>query len=239
MSEKFCPQCGAKADAVAKFCPECGTPLGQGVAKPSQKGKPTTSKSRNSRDLLIVVGVLAVVAIAYFMLVDQPTPPIPPTQQQMGQPGEGQSGQGMTDPHAEGGISMAMLDSLPNDYATLVQTAYHYHDEGSRTNDAQNFALAAELYRRALAIDASDPNIRVDYGAVLHGMGLPQRALEEFGVVLKTNPRHPIANFNIGIVHHDIGNADSAKIYFKRYLEIEPNGPASQNARDFLKELGG
>lgn len=238
MAEKFCPQCGVTADKSAKFCAECGTPLGQPGAK-SGKSDSSKGKSNATRDLLIVVGVLAVVAVGYFVLAERPAPPAPP-QQQMGQqqPG-GQAGQGTADPHAGDSVSMAILDSVPNDYKTLVQTAYHYHDEGGRTGNAQNFAIAAELYRRALAIDGKDLNVRVDYGAVLHGMGLPQRALEEFGVVLKEAPRHPIANFNMGIVHHDVGNADSAKVYFKKYLEIEPNGTAAQGARQFLQELGG
>ncbi len=238
MADKFCPQCGVKAETSAKFCAECGTPLGQSGAKPG-KADSAKGKSNSTRDLLVVVGVLAVVAVGYFVMAERPAPPAPPKQQTGNQQSAGQTGEGMTDPHAGGSVSMAILDSVPNDYNTLVQTAYHYHDEGSRTGDAQNFAVAAELYRRALAIDGKDANVRVDYGAVLHGMGLPQRALEEFGVVLKELPRHPIANFNMGIVHHDIGNADSAKVYFKKYLEIEPNGTAAQGAKQFLQELGG
>lgn len=234
MSDKFCPQCGATVVGGAKFCSECGTPVGAGVSKPG--GKKEAPKS-SMRDLLIVVGVLAVVAVGYFLIAEKPeTPPRPQQQQQTQQQSQGMQD---VDPHADENLSMAMLDSLPKDYQSLVQTAYHYHDMASQSRNTQQFAIAAEIYKRALAIDSSDPNVRVDYGAVLHGMGLPQRSVEEFGKVLKTSPRHGIANFNMGIVHHDIGNSDSAKFYFKRYLEYEPNGPAAQSAQAFLKELGG
>ncbi len=234
MTDKFCPQCGAKAESAAKFCAECGTPIGAGTTKSGKPGVKGNAPSTGIRDLLIIVGVLAVVAVAYFMLAEKPIPPAP---QQQAAPSS--TPQNMQDPHDHENMSMAVLDSLPKDYNSLIQMAYHYHDEGSQTGNSQDFAIAAEIYRRALAIDSSDPNIRVDYGAVLHGMGLPQRSLEEFAKALKANPRHPVGTFNMGIVHHDIGNADSAKIYFKRYLEIEPNGPAAQSAKDFLKELGG
>ncbi|MBK7141224.1 MAG: zinc-ribbon domain-containing protein [bacterium] len=234
MSDRFCPQCGAKSTGDAKFCSECGTPVSASANKSAKPGGKSTAPKSGMRDLIIVVGVLAIVAVGYFLIVDRPEPPSPQPQQQAAQ----QPMQNI-DPHAEENLSMAMLDSLPKDYNSLIQTAYHYHDMGSQTRNTQNFAIAAEIYRRALAIDSSDPNVRVDYGAVLHGMGLPQRSLEEFGKVLKTLPRHGVANFNMGIVHHDVGNSDSAKIYFNRYLEYEPNGPASQAARDFLKELGG
>lgn len=231
MSQKACPSCGAAVVAGAKFCTECGTPLG------SSAGSSAKSGGKGSyRDLVIIVGVLAVVAVGYFLLADRPETPTKPSVQP-----EQQQSQGMqnVDPHADENLSMAMLDSLPKDYNSLIQVAYHYHDLASQSRNAQQFAIAAEIYKRALAMDSSDLNVRVDYGAVLHGMGLPQRSVEEFGKVLKTNPRHGIANFNMGIVHHDIGNADSAKIYFKRYLEYEPNGPAAQSAQAFLKELGG
>ena len=127
---------------------------------------------------------------------------------------------------------MGVLNSLPVDFNSLVEL-------GHQNMDAGNYAVAAECYRRALAIDGSSLDLRTDYGACLHFMALPDRAIEEFRTVLKQNPNHPIANFNMGIVYYNENKNDSAEFYWNKYLTIDPNGSASETARKLLKEIGG
>lgn len=231
MTPKHCPECGSQVVPDAKFCPECGTPLQKAATAGAAKGsKAKQAKSNSARDILIIVGALVIVAAAYFFLRERPEPPAPQTNQQAGQPAGQTDGE---NPHGDmSGMNMAMLDSLPADFETRVQMGNQFMDQG-------NFALAAEIYKRALQLNPEAENVRVDYGACLHGMGLPQRALDEFRTVLGKHPKHPIATFNMGIVHYDVQNTDSAKVYFTRYLEIEPSGSAAPNAREFLKQLGG
>ncbi len=127
--------------------------------------------------------------------------------------------------------AMAALADLPEDFETLVQM-------GNQFMDNRNYAVAAEIYKRALA-QKEVANIRVDYGACLHAMGLDLRALEEFRTVLAQEPTHAIANFNMGIVFSGQHMADSAIFYFNKYLELEPDGRAAPTARQYLQELGG
>ena len=122
------------------------------------------------------------------------------------------------------------LGNLPNDYNSLVQL-------GNQTMDQGNFAMAAECYKRALNIKGDSPNIRTDYGACLHGMGLPQRAIEEFMTVTQQYPEHTIANFNLGIVYYSVSQVDSAKTYFDKFLALEPTGAQSDAARNYLTEI--
>jgi Tfp pilus assembly protein PilF len=105
--------------------------------------------------------------------------------------------------------------------------------------DQRNFPLAAECYKRALAIDGTSLDVRVDYGACLHGMDLPLRAKDEFQMVLAENPLHAVANFNLGITYYTLNQIDSAQIYWKKYLAIDPNGNAAATARQLLQETGG
>jgi Tfp pilus assembly protein PilF len=105
--------------------------------------------------------------------------------------------------------------------------------------DHGNYPVAAEAYRRALAIDSTSADVRTDYGACLHGMGMPDRAIEEFKRVLANDPKHSIAHFNLGIVFYQSQKPDSARYYWKKYLEIDPNGNAADAARNYLKEVGG
>ena len=214
MSQKKCPSCNAMSPANSKFCSECGSPLSK---KAAEKSKPV--KSNTTRDTLIIVGVLAIAAIAYFV-INKPVPvPKPPQQSQ--QP---------TNPAHQDIEGMNALANLPTDYNTLVQIGIQTMDEG-------NYPMAAECYKRALAINSESVNVRTDYGACLHGMGLPDRAIEEFMTVLRTHPEHTIANFNLGIVYYSVNNIDSAKAYFNKYLSLETSGPTYEAAKKYLSEI--
>ncbi len=218
MNQMSCGKCGKKVDSSAKFCAECGAPIAAGAATPAKKTSPR--KSTSARDGAIVVGLLLVVTVAFFLFKDRAERPVDPSTQAAA---EG--------PHA-GEMSMEMLDGLPTDYPGLVAAGNKFYDESS-------FAVAAEVYSRALAIDGDSPDVRTDYGACLYAMGIPERAAEEFRQVIETHPEHAIANFNLGIVYHSMQQVDSAKYYWEEYLRLDPNGPPAETARNFLKELGG
>ena len=219
MNMKKCKSCGAEAPANAKFCPDCAAPLTAAAAK---SGSGSKKRSNPLRDNLIIIGVIVVVAVGY-LIMNRPKPVEPPPP----------ASADMQNPH--GGDMDAMMGALanmPQDYASLVQM-------GNQTMDQGNFAVAAECYKRALALEGSSNDVRTDYGACLHGMGLEHRALEEFRKVLTSDSRHAIANFNMGIVHYGLQQADSAKVYFSKYLEIDPQGGAAGTARSYLQEIGG
>lgn len=176
--------------------------------------------SHMGRDTLILVAVVVLVAGGY-LAVRTPTAqpdraPVPPS----------------TPSESVGSMdeAMRMLDELPQDFGTLVQQGNQFMDQGQ-------YAIAAELYRRALDI-RHEPDVRVDYGACLHAMGLPLRAIEEFRAVVSDDPGHSIATFNLGIVFYDQQQPDSARKYFLRYLEIDPAGPAATQARSLLDQIG-
>jgi cytochrome c-type biogenesis protein CcmH/NrfG len=223
--QKFCSSCGKPLAADARYCASCGTPTdgsGGGAAKAAAAPAPKLAL----RDILIIAGVLVVVTVGYLIFGGNSQPPAPPQQAQQ------QSMAG--DPHSGTDMSGAMdaLKDLPTDYDGLVQV-------GNKMMDNGNFAVAAECYRRALTIDSSSMDVRTDYGACLHGMGLPQRALEEFKKVLKTDPHHEIVKFNLGVVYSDLGQPDSARYYWQAYVAASPDGPAAQRARELLKQIGG
>jgi len=225
VTSSICPSCQAEVGANAKFCPECGAPLGD--AKPA--GAPTNTRTR---DAAIIVGVLVVMTTAYFIFRNKPVlqsaaSPSQPAATEQGVPPEHPPIEGMSNMPG-----MAMLDSLPKDFASLVQL-------GDQNMDHGELPIAAECYRRALALDSTQVDVRVDYGACLHGMGMGDRAVVEFRKALRASPRHAIAQFNLGVVFLDLQQNDSAKVYFKKYLEIEPNGRAAADASRLLKEMGG
>ncbi len=178
--------------------------------------------SKSYKDTIIIIAVLAVVAVGYLIFSKRQGPP------------EQQTSDFTTHPDVEGMDRAAMASMLrfPTDYDGLIQM-------GNESMDAGNFPVAAESYKRALAVKGDDPNVRTDYGACLHGMGLPNRALEEFRKVLADHPRHAIANFNMGIVFYNEQKPDSAKVYWEKYLEIDPQSNMAGTVRQYLEQIGG
>lgn len=217
MTNVTCSSCGVAIPGGAKFCPGCG------MAVNTQKGGKVQSTAL--RDTLIVVGALLLVAVGFFAFRKSEPKPEPPVQELSG------NSQHPPVTGADGMPSqMPQLANLPTDYAGLVEAGNHNMDAG-------DFALAAECYRRALAMDGSSTNVRTDYGACLHGMGLPQRALQEFQKVLAQEPMHTIAIFNSGVVFADMQQKDSARFYWNRYLQMDPQGSAAESAKKLIKDL--
>lgn len=220
MSARFCAKCGHKLEAGQNFCVECGKATGGKLSgdRKSAAHAPQSLKSLLfARETLIVIGAVGVIAAGFFIFKKQEPLPVADSPTSRG------SGQKQ--------LSMAMIDALPQDYGTLVQMGNEYMDQ-------MNFAVATQIYSRALEIDGSSSDVRTDYGACLHGMGMPERAIEEFKKVVTADPAHAIAHFNIGIVYSELQKSDSAIVYFQHYLDREPDGRASDAAKRFLADLG-
>jgi tetratricopeptide (TPR) repeat protein len=223
MNQQRCQQCGRDVPSAAKFCPQCGAPVALSGSASAQQKKSSKRENTTRRDLLITAAVLLVVTVGYFVFKQPQAVPPKPTS-------EPATHGDM--PMEEMGNMMKILQDLPTDYNSLVA-------HGNQFMDQRNFPLAAECYKRALAIQPDSLDVRVDYGACLHGMGLPQRAIEEFRKVIQTNPSHAIANFNLGLVFYDLNELDSARVYWQKSLQIDSNSTAAEMARNLLKEIGG
>ncbi len=223
MPQNFCAACGQKVSETARFCPQCGARLGSAS---EAKGK---ASKRGLRDTAIIAGAIILIAVGYFIFMSPETPPQPP-QTQMNSASSMPPGH--PDVNGMDSTAMRVLNSLPQDYNSLVEA-------GHNNMDAGNYPVAAECYRRALAIDGSSLDLRTDYGACLHFMGLTDRAMEQFRKVLSQNPNHGIANFNMGIVFYSLNQNDSARYYWNKYLKLDPKGTAADKAHELLKEIGG
>lgn len=215
MATNTCPKCGHELTGQPKFCPDCGVALETAVKTPTLPPPPRSSHL--VRDIGIIAAVLFLVAIGYVVLREP---------HQQAPASAGQSDRGMSDADAE------LLNNLPDDFEQLIGM-------GNEQMDDRNYPVAAEIYARALEIRPSALNVRTDFGACLHGMGLPGRAKEEFRRVLSEDPSHAVAHFNLGVVFLTEDQADSARFYLEKYLQLDPQGPAVESARDLLKDLNG
>lgn len=92
--------------------------------------------------------------------------------------------------------------------------------------DHQQYAAAANLYRRALAVNPNDPNVHINLAAALRQQHDTDGALAELQTALILAPDNTLALDRLGTLqlldHHD---PQAAAITFQRLLDIAPNYP--------------
>jgi hypothetical protein len=124
----------------------------------------------------------------------------------------------------------ARLKSNPNDLAALVTLAGMYFDAGK-------FDQAAVYDRRALALDAGNPDVRTDYATALHQTGHDLDALAQLDTVLTQRPRFVQALFNRGVILGSIGRRTDAVAAFQHFIAVAPNDPRVPDARNTIADL--
>jgi Tfp pilus assembly protein PilF len=89
-----------------------------------------------------------------------------------------------------------------------------------------NYAEAARLYRQLVAEGTDTPEVRSNFGVVLHLAGKDREALEQFRIALRQNPTLASANLFAGLSEVQLGDPKSALIYLKRAEQLDPTRPA-------------
>ena len=124
----------------------------------------------------------------------------------------------------------ARLKANPNDLAALVGLA-------DMEFDAAKYEQALPLYRRALALDPSNPDVRTDEATALHQSGRDLDALRELDIVLHARPAFGPALYNRAVVLRAIGRRTDALAAYNLFLKAAPNDPHAGDARDALHEM--
>ena len=213
MTENICPTCGSNIKEDARYCPACGGSLS---GKPVS-GKKAGSGQRNSVLFLVLTIIIFAggFTIVSYMNSSQKTvshPYVP----------------GMTGDSPP--TSEEMLASLPDDYNELVLLGNDYMDRSVNS-------LAIECYRRALAIDSTNPDVFTDLGACFYAVNMSDDAIAVLKKALSLDPNHLIANFNLGVIFKGINEFDSTEKYWTRYLELYPDSPVADTLRTIIEGL--
>ncbi|MCJ7797466.1 MAG: PIN domain-containing protein [Thermoleophilia bacterium] len=96
------------------------------------------------------------------------------------------------------------LDKNPSDFDSLVNLGNLVFDDGSRLVEAVDY------YRRALAIEPRDANVRTDMGIALLGLGRRHEAILAFQQATVDQPDNALAHYDLGVVLAQEGDLQPA-----------------------------
>jgi len=105
--------------------------------------------------------------------------------------------------------------------------------------DSHDNREAAKFYARGLESDSLNNAARVDYALCLYEIGNMSDALEQSRIVLRNNPVHAEALFNVGAIFANSANRDSAEIYWSKLISNHPGHELADRAKDNLRLLRG
>jgi tetratricopeptide (TPR) repeat protein len=114
--------------------------------------------------------------------------------------------------------------------AAYLELANLYYDLG-------RFAEAVPLYRRYLAADPGNAEVRIDYAYALFASGAEEVGIAELRSVLERFPDHPIALFNLGVLYAQRGQWEQARQSFTELIRLHPALPLAERARQALRML--
>ena len=93
---------------------------------------------------------------------------------------------------------------------------------------------AERLYRHAIHLQPHNPEGHYNLGYALLERGDTTGALTHFEIAVSQDPGFSDAHFNLAMTLEQLGERRRARSAWKRYLELEPDGPWSSVARGHL-----
>ena len=140
-----------------------------------------------------------------------------------------------------GDTSSRPMDGDIQNLEALVRQ--HPNDEGMNLAlanleyDAENYAAAAKRYRKVLALDSANPDVRVNLGTCLYYERQPAAAIAAFKEALAGHPRFVKAYVNLGIVYSSLGRQDKALDAWRRALRLTGDPVLKGKIQDLLDSL--
>jgi Tfp pilus assembly protein PilF len=105
--------------------------------------------------------------------------------------------------------------------------------------DTEQSQKAISAYGKALEIEPNNANVLTDQGVMFRKVGWYDKALANFEKANKIDPNHLQSLFNAGIVYAvDLKDHVKARPYWKRILEIDPNGATAMQVKSMMQGGG-
>ncbi len=106
--------------------------------------------------------------------------------------------------------------------------------------DIEDYAGAAGYYRRALALAPGDVSLRTLMGTAMYLSDRPLEAMAEFERALETDPAHPQALFNMGVILLESrSDVEGAVEHWERLIAMNPGYPQNAMVQAEIDRLRG
>ena len=92
---------------------------------------------------------------------------------------------------------------------------------------------AQALYERAIGLDLDCFEARFNLGNIHHDLGRYRDALVCYRAAVALNPTYPDAHFYLAVTLEKTGHSPEAKVHWKTYQELAPNGEWLELAKEF------
>lgn len=115
----------------------------------------------------------------------------------------------------------------------------NYFDKGKAAYKEQNYALAIELFSKALDADPDNAYIYYERGISYFHLNKKSLALVDFDKAVELQPENPFRYSGRAFVRDACGDIDGAIKDYKKAVEIDPDDAVAQNNLGLLEEKKG
>ena len=122
------------------------------------------------------------------------------------------------------------LGKNPNDTTLMTRYANFLFDIG-KVNES------VEWFQKVLAVQPDNLDVRTDLGTALWNSGQKEKAMAEYQVILKKDPRHMATLHNLVIVRFEERNLSAAEQTIKQMEAINPKYEGLEPLKKRLAEL--
>jgi tetratricopeptide (TPR) repeat protein len=138
----------------------------------------------------------------------------------------------MTDSFVAKGYYQKALKINPKFLPAANNLAYLYADSGENIDEALNLAKMAKGQA------PEDPHISDTLGWVYYKKNIYSRAIVYLKEANEKISNHPILRYHLGMAYYKNGDKELAKSELKKALNLDPQFPGSDEARETIKKLG-
>ncbi|MBP1633497.1 MAG: lipoprotein NlpI [Acidobacteria bacterium] len=119
-----------------------------------------------------------------------------------------------------------------NGLATVYNAQKRFDDAQAASQKAAELSATAGTTSGGGSVDAIYNQGVIDWNA-----GKAEEAKGHFEEVLKLNPNHPEAHYQLAMCYVNLGNLAEATKYFEKYLELAPDGQYAAQAKALVAQL--
>ena len=247
---QFCDACGAKLAEKSRFCAQCGRALA------GARGQGLLSPKIALYSVLLALPLWGLISFFSSSLAGK----APQQEMQAAQSDSELSGlrQVVTQQPDSAAAQLALAQALyqrMGESPNPMPLAFEAIDILSKLikNDPQNkdavllmgdisfaqqaFPKAAELYRRFLTLDPTNPDVRAKYASAITFLGEFDQAIAELHAVIKEHPENFHANAYLSIAYAQTGKLEEAQRVGQTTLRLAPSDEARERFQKFLATL--